>query len=786
LTDIQAYCLQCRAKVTMVDAHEGESKSGNPGIVGACPQCGRGLFRALPGGKRAPKSKAGSGRSKSAKGKGTKPATRSRRHRSGNLVIVESPTKARTIQRYLGKGYTVRASVGHVRDLLRSRLSVDTEKDFEPTYRIPNDKRSVVKELKSAVDSAREVYLATDLDREGEAIAWHVMAATELEPERARRVVFHEITPNAIRAAFEHPREIDQDLVDAQQARRILDRLVGYELSPLLWQKVRGRLSAGRVQSVAVRLIVDREREILAFDPQEYWSIDALLARTENRGEQFRASLSKADGEDPELRDEEATRLVVERLEGARYAVDSVKQGTRRRTPPPPFTTSTLQQEASRRLGYQAARTMRVAQQLYEGVDLGPEGSQGLITYMRTDSVHVAESALQEARQVIEERFGPEYLPESARHYRTRSRMAQEAHEAIRPTSVQRTPESVSQFLSRDQLALYRLIWRRLMASQMRPAVYKTLTVDVMADTDDGAHHYLFRASGSTLIFPGFLAVTGEADSKQKEPEIPAVAEGEALQALEILPEQHFTQPPPRFNEATLIKELESEGIGRPSTYASIISTILSRGYVERQQRSLVPTETGYVVTDLLVEHFPQVMDVGFTAHMESDLDEVAAGNKAWVPVVREFYGPFSERLALARDEIKDVRMEDEPAGFDCDQCGAPMVVKFGRFGKFVGCSRFPDCKNTKPFLERIGVACPKCGAELVRRRSKRGRLFYGCETYPDCDFSSVSRPLNQRCSRCGSLMVQRGRNSAQCIACEHREPIQAEEDDGQSLLEAG
>ncbi len=775
----------------MADAHEGVSKAGSPGMVGACPQCGRGLFRALPGGTRtqatAAKPKPAERKARTAKARPAKAAAAGARRRSGNLVIVESPTKARTIQRYLGRGYTVKASIGHVRDLLKSRLSVDTERDFEPTYRVPNDKKAVVKELKAAVDGARQVYLATDLDREGEAIAWHVMQATDLEPERARRVVFHEITPGAIKTAFEHPREIDTDLVDAQQARRILDRLVGYELSPLLWQKVRSRLSAGRVQSVAVRLIVDREREIHAFDPEEYWTIDALLERLEGQGEQFKAGLAKVDGEDADLRDEAAARLVCDRLAGADYDVGSVKRGVRRRTPPPPFTTSTLQQEASRRLGFQAARTMRVAQQLYEGVDLGAEGSQGLITYMRTDSVHVAESAVREARAVIESRFGPDYLPEAPRRYRTRSRMAQEAHEAIRPTSAHRTPESVSAHLSREQLQLYRLIWRRLLASQMNPAVYQTLTVEVTADTADRAHRYLFRASGSTLSFPGYLALGGESDSKQEEERpIPDVAEGEPLRALDILPEQHFTQPPPRYNEATLIKELEGKGIGRPSTYASIISTIISRGYVERQQRNLVPTETAYVVTDLLVEHFPQVMDVDFTAHMESDLDEVAAGNKAWVPVVRDFYEPFSRRLSLARKEIKDVRLEDEPAGIDCDRCGAPMVVKFGRFGKFVGCSRFPDCKNTKPFLERIGVACPKCGSELVRRRSKRGRLFYGCEAYPACDFSTMSLPLNQRCSRCGSLMVQRGRSMAQCIACEHRDPLQAAEIEEQPLAEAG
>ncbi|NPV09242.1 MAG: type I DNA topoisomerase [Anaerolineae bacterium] len=751
----------------MAEPHPSRAKSGAPGIAGQCPSCGSRLFRRTAGAAQSASSSKAPAR------------------RKGNLVIVESPTKARTIQRYLGRGYTVKASIGHVRDLLRSRLSVDTERNYEPTYRIPNDKRAVVRELKQAVDGANEVYLATDLDREGEAIAWHIMAATGLDPERARRVVFHEITQDAIREAFQHPRAIDHNLVDAQQARRILDRLVGYQLTPLLWEKVRSRLSAGRVQSVAVRLIVEREREIQAFVPEEYWTVDALLARVEAHDQQFKAALVKADGKDADLPDEESATQVCERLKGAAFRVDSIKRGTRRRSPPPPFTTSTLQQEASRVLRFQASRTMRVAQQLYEGVDLGPEGSVGLITYMRTDSVHVAESALREARSVAEERFGREYLPDSPRRYRTRSKRAQEAHEAIRPTSVLRTPERVAPHLSRDQLALYRLIWRRLVASQMKSAVYNTIAVEVAADTDDG-HHYLFRASGSTLAFPGYLAVYGGERGKGEEPEIPELSEGEPLVLLQLLPEQHFTQPPPRYNEASLIKELEGKGIGRPSTYAAIISTIIARGYVERQQRNLVPTDIAFVVNDLLVEYFPRVMDVGFTAQMEDDLDEIAAGRKKWVPVVDEFYRPFSQRLEHARREIKAVRMRDELAGVDCDVCGAPMLIKYGRFGKFIGCSNYPECRNTRPFLEKIGVTCPECGSELVQRRSRRGRVFYGCEAYPECRFATHSRPLKQRCLSCGGLMVQKGRSAAQCLACGKQAPLERSEEEQEQPVAEG
>ena len=790
MADIKAYCLKCKATVEMLDPHEALSKNGRPGIAGKCPTCGANLFRVSrrTAAASSPSSPAAGSASKSPKS--AKPGSRSRhpavaaaskhpatgeagstvraRRKSpavSSLVIVESPAKARTIQRYLGKDYLVRASIGHVRDLLRSRLSVDVEHDFAPTYRVPPDKKEIVKELKEAAASAKQVYLATDPDREGEAIAWHLVAATGLDPDRAQRVVFHEITKEAIDRAFAQPRGIDEHLVDAQQARRILDRLVGYQWSPLLWEKVRGHLSAGRVQSVAVRLLVDRERERQAFVPQEYWTLDALLHKAGD-AQTFKARLVRIGDHDASISDQAGADAACADLRDAAYSVLTVKRGTRRRSPGPPFITSTLQQEAGRVLGFQAARTMRIAQQLYEGIDLGGEGSTGLITYMRTDSVHVAESAISEARAYITAQFGPQYLPEKPNLFRTKSKSAQEAHEAIRPTSVHRTPEQLSASLSREQLALYRLIWRRFVASQMQPALYDVTTVDIDALPALSGQRYGLRASGTALRFPGYLAAYGESAEAEAESLLPPLEAGDALELIELLPEQHFTEPPPRYTEASLIKELESNGVGRPSTYASIISTIVSRNYVERDGRALVPTETAFIVNDLLVKYFPEVMDVGFTAQMEDDLDQIAAGKKEWVPVVAAFYGPFSQLLARARQEAEQVGVKDEPAGFDCDKCGAPMVIKYGRFGRFIGCSRYPECKNTKPILNKVGVKCPECGADLVQRRSRKGRTFYGCERYPDCKFATYGVPVPQRCANCGGLMVKQGRDKARCITC--------------------
>lgn len=728
------------------------TKRGQPGTRGVCAVCGARVFRmgrtpahaSLPKPKSAPKPK---GRREGAS-KG-----------DGRLVIVESPAKARTMRRFLCPGYEVKASVGHVRDLLKSRLSVDVENGFVPTYRVPREKRQVVKELREAAQGAAEVYLATDPDREGEAIAWHLIEAARIEVP-VHRVAFHEITKEAVNEAFSHPRGIDMRLVEAQQARRILDRLVGYKISPLLWRKVRGRLSAGRVQSVALRLIVEREREIEGFVPQEFWSIEAELAKEETRGQEprdsFRAKLERVRGEKVELGSQDEVQPILEELEGAPYIVERVKRQQRQRRPFPPFITSTLQQDAFHRLRFSTRRTMQVAQQLYEGVSLGAQGSVGLITYMRTDSVRVAGAAQGAARSYIQERFGPDFVPPYMPRYKTRAKGAQEAHEAIRPTSVSREPEAVKEFLTRDQYRLYDLIWRRFLASQMAPALFDATTVDVKA-----GRSYLFRASGSVLRFPGFLTVYEV--RREEEVVLPELTEGEPLDCLRLIPEQHFTKPPPRYNEATLVKALEGYGIGRPSTYAPIISTIQARGYVERVDRRLQPTELGTLICDLLIEHFPGIMDVGFTAQMEEELDLIASGEKARVPVLREFYGPFQKALERAEEEMEEV--EDEPTGELCEECGSPMVFKYGRYGKFIACSNYPQCKNTRSYLEKIGVLCPRCGGELVERRSRKGRRFYGCSNYPECDFTVGRRPLSERCPQCGGLLTA-SRKMAQCIEC--------------------
>jgi DNA topoisomerase-1 len=709
----------------------------------------------------------------------------------GKLVIVESPAKARTVRRFLGRGYQVEASVGHVRDLLHSKLSVDVEDNFRPTYRVPAQKREVVERLKKAVGQASEVYLATDPDREGEAIAWHLLAAAAVPEQIARRVVFHEITEPAIQEAFAHPRSLDMDLVNAQQARRILDRLVGYKISPLLWRNVRNRLSAGRVQSVAVRLVVEREREIQAFVPVEYWSIAAELAKQDTRGSDprpsFVAKLVKIRGDEVNLKDEPATQAVVDDLSGAQYVVGNVRKFQRQRKPLAPFITSTLQQEASNRLGFSAKRTMAVAQQLYEGVDLGQGERVGLITYMRTDSTHVAEPALAEVRSYIAETFGPDYLPEKPPVHKTRAAIAQEAHECIRPTSVRREPEAIKGALEQDQYRLYRLIWQRFVSSQMKPAIYDVASVDIKAGrlgpgvtvpTDKGlkafldALPYLFRTTQSTVAFPGFLLVYQDLkEERGTEDEevgtLPPLQVGEVLDLIRLIPEQHFTEPPPRYTEATLVRELEKHGIGRPSTYAPILSTIQVRGYVDRQNKYLIPTELGFVVNDLLVEHFSAIVDIPFTAHMEADLDRIAAGERDWVTVLREFYGPFEQTLEQAGRNIEKVEVPVEETGLTCEKCGSPMVVKTGRFGKFIACSNFPTCRNSKPYTIKTGAKCPQCGGDLLERRTRKGRTFYGCANYPQCRFSVWQRPLSRACPACGGLITEAGKNKTRCVQCQ-------------------
>ena len=765
---MEAYCVKCKGKREMAEPTAVFTKQAVCGTKGRCAVCGTGVYRmgrtpahdglvppvALP--------RAG--------------AKRVVRRRIGKLVIVESPAKARTIGKFLGKGYSVKASLGHVRDLLRSQLSVDVTNNFTPKYRIMSDRLALVKELRQDAAAAAEIYLATDLDREGEAIAWHLGEALKVEPERVRRVVFHEITKTAIKNAFENPREINSNLIDAQQARRILDRLVGYSLSPLLWAKIRGRLSAGRVQSVAVRLVVDREREIDQFEPVEYWTLHAELSKLAETSEKiFSAALHTIGGQrvgrdkDVPLDTQAALEPVLKDLEHAAWSVSNVKRGERKRNPAPPFTTSTLQQDASRRLGYTARRTMAVAQSLYEGVDLAGNGSVGLITYMRTDSLNVAAEAQAEVRELVTERYGADSLPATAPMYKTKAKGAQEAHEAIRPTSAMRTPEQVQADLTRDQFRLYQLIWRRLVASQMLPAIYETVAAEIDAAAQN--QNYGFRASGSLLRFPGFLQVYEEtvdedAQTEEDETEVPPLETGDALQLQKLLPEQHFTQPPPRFTEASLIKVLEENGIGRPSTYAPTITTIQARGYVLSESRRLMPTAIGIQVTDMLMEHFSDVLDVSFTKKMEEELDAIAEGERQWVPVIGEFYGPFAKQVERAQAEIEVVPQVPEYVDKDCPKCSQRLLVRYGRYGKFVACSGFPDCRHVEPLLEKIGVPCPTCTADLVERRTRKGRSFFGCIKYPECEWTSWKRPLSTPCPDCKGMLVQSSKTKSTCLEC--------------------
>jgi DNA topoisomerase-1 len=756
---LEAYCVKCKTKREIKDPQALFMNNGTPATRGTCPECGTTLFRMG-------KTEAHAGMTAPEPGA----------NRKGKLVIVESPAKARTVGRFLGKGYTVKASIGHVRDLLRSQLSVDVEHDFEPKYRVPKEKTAVVKEIKALAKTHEEIYLATDPDREGEAISWHLLQAANIPLKYTKRVVFHEITEPAIAEAFGHPRDIDMSLVDAQQARRVLDRLVGYNLSPLLWRKVRPRLSAGRVQSVALRLVVEREREIDAFVPEEYWTVEAEF-RPQGLKETFIAKLAKVDAEDPKFGKEDQVKPVLADMEASAYTISKIKRGERRRTPSAPFITSTLQQEASRKLGYTARRTMALAQQLYEGVDLG-DGAVGLITYMRTDSTNVSELAQAEARQFISERYGEGFLPKEPPKFKTKVAGAQEAHEAIRPTSVLRQPESIKEFLNRDQFRLYQLVWQRFVASQMTAAVFDTLSVEVTGKSS--AHEYLLRASGSTVKFPGFMIVYEEAKDEDQAPaeeeaeaRIPSgIAERQEQRLVRLLPEQHFTQPPPRFSEASLVRLLEEFGIGRPSTYAPIMGVLQERGYVIRDQKRLVPTETGILVNDMISEHFPNIVDTGFTANMEADLDRIAAGELNWVSKMREFYGPFAEQVKLAEERMPEMNFGPEPIGRQCPDCGKELVISWGRYGKFIACSGFPDCRHTEPWLEKIGVKCPKDGGELAIRKTRKGRIFYGCTNYPACDFTTWKQPLPHPCPECGGLLVIANKNFAQCTQCEEQFPL--------------
>ncbi|CAH8769989.1 type I DNA topoisomerase [Paenibacillus dendritiformis] len=693
-----------------------------------------------------------------------------------SLVIVESPAKAKTIGKYLGSKYIVKASMGHVRDLPKSQIGVEIEQDFAPKYITIRGKGSVLKELKDARKKVKKVYLAADPDREGEAIAWHLAHALELDETEACRVVFNEITKQAVKDAFKTPRQINMDLVHAQQARRILDRLVGYKISPLLWKKVKKGLSAGRVQSVSVKLIIDRENEIDAFIPEEYWTITAKLEAGKSK---FEAKFYGMNGVKKELSNEAEVNEVLNALQKQAFVVSEVKEKERLRHPSAPFTTSSLQQEAARKLNFRAAKTMSVAQQLYEGVDLGKEGTVGLITYMRTDSTRISPTAQEEAKEYIGSQFGAEYVPESPRQYVKKAANAQDAHEAIRPTSVLRSPDQMKPFLSRDQHRLYKLVWERFVASQMTSAIMDTMTVDLQAGD------VTFRANGSKVRFPGFMKVYVEGNDDgtvEDDKLLPPLKPGDKLKQEAIEPKQHFTQPPPRYTEARLVKTLEELGIGRPSTYAPTLETIQKRGYVAIEEKKFVPTELGELVIQLMEEFFPEILDAEFTAHMEEDLDHVEEGQQDWVKVLSDFYESFEKRLQVAEEEMKEVEIEDEVSDEICEKCGRHFVYKMGRFGKFLACSGFPDCRNTRPIVKDTGVACPKCKeGKLVERRSKKGRVFYGCDRYPDCDYVMWDRPSVKPCPSCGSLMVEKRSKQGtklQCTQCDHNEMMQDNEDD--------
>ncbi|MUV39975.1 DNA topoisomerase [Lentibacillus sp. JNUCC-1] len=691
---------------------------------------------------------------------------------SDYLVIVESPAKAKTIERYLGKKYTVKASMGHVRDLPKSQMGVDVDNEYQPKYITIRGKGDILKDLKKAAKKAKRIYLAADPDREGEAIAWHLAHALNVDDQTDCRVVFNEITKESVKASFKHPRKINENLVDAQQARRILDRLVGYNISPLLWKKVKKGLSAGRVQSVAVKMIIDRENEIKNFKPEEYWSITADFLKDQ---ETFEGSFYGIDGKKQDLPNREEVDAILNKLQGDTFSVDKVNKRERKKNPAKPFTTSSLQQEAARKLNFRAKKTMMIAQQLYEGIDLGKKagGIQGLVTYMRTDSTRVSDTAKQEAKGYIEEQYGKNYLG----FYKAGKKQegAQDAHEAIRPTSVLRDPKSLKSILSRDQYRLYKLIWERFLASQMAPAILDTMTVHLLNNNVE------FRATGSVVKFKGFMKIYVEGtddDKKTEDKRLPELVEGTDVKASKISPNQHFTQPPPRYTEARLVRTMEEKGIGRPSTYAPTLDTIQRRGYVSMDNKRFVPTELGTIVIDIVQEFFPEIINVDFTAKMENDLDSIEDGDMNWVKLIDHFYVDFNKRLQKAEQEMEKIEIKDEPAGIDCEKCGHEMVYKMGRYGQFLACSNFPDCRNTKPILKKIGVTCPKCKqGDVVERKSKKRRIFYGCDRFPECDFVSWDKPISRPCPKCSGLLVEKKRKKetqVQCTSCSYKESTQS------------
>ena len=687
------------------------------------------------------------------------------------LVIVESPAKAKTIERYLGKKFKVKASMGHIRDLPKSQMGVDIEKQFEPKYITIRGKGPILKDLKTAAKKAKKIYLAADPDREGEAIAWHLANSLNVDIESDCRVVFNEITKDAIKESFKHPRAINMDLVDSQQARRVLDRLVGYNISPLLWKKVKKGLSAGRVQSVAVRLIIEREREIKAFVPEEYWSIEGSFIKGKNN---FEASFYGMNGKKIELHSEEDVKKITSQLKDNKFTVDKVSKKERKRNPAVPFTTSSLQQEAARKLNFRAKKTMMLAQQLYEGIDLGKEGTVGLITYMRTDSTRISEVAQGEAFEFINSNYGKEYTRDEKKKEKKNAKV-QDAHEAVRPTSIGREPNKVKEFLSRDQFRLYKLIWERFIASQMASAIMDTMSVD-LSNGD-----VKFRANGSKIKFPGFMKVYVEGTDDnvdEKDRQLPDLKEGDTVLNKDIETKQHFTQPPPRYTEARLVRTLEELGIGRPSTFAPTLDTIQKRGYVALENKRFIPTELGEIVLELILEFFPEILNIEFTANMEQDLDNIEAGKVDWVKVIDEFYQTFEKRLEVAEQEMQTIEIKDEPAGEDCEECGHPMVYKMGRYGKFMACSNFPDCRNTKAIVKDIGVKCPKCHeGNIIERKSKKRRIFYGCDRFPECDFISWDKPLQRPCPKCENMLVEKKLKKGiqvQCVNCDYKEEPQS------------
>ena len=673
------------------------------------------------------------------------------------LVIVESPSKAKTIGKYLGSHYKVVASVGHVRDLPKSKLGIDIDNDFEPQYISIRGKGEIIKELRKEAKKASKVYLATDPDREGEAISWHLAYLLGIDPDKPCRIVFNEITKNTIKEAIKHPRKIDLHLVDAQQARRVLDRLVGYQISPLLWRKVRKGLSAGRVQSAALKILCDREKEIRQFQPKEYWTITAEF----KKGKTFSAKLAEYKKKKIVIENKEQNDRILEELKKGSYTVTSLNRRERIKKPYAPFTTSSLQQEASTKLNFNTKKTMMIAQQLYEGVEIKGQGSVGLITYLRTDSVRISEEAKAAAASYILENFGKEYAGKNV--FSNKKKDIQDAHEAIRPSNIALEPEKIKDSLSSDQFKLYRLIWCRFMASQMASARFDNLQAEIQNGD------YTFKTTGSKLLFDGYQKVYKNSIDDDKDRLLPALEEQEKLDAEDVRGEQNFTQPPSRYTEASLVKELEEKNIGRPSTYAPIVGTLTERKYVTREKKALLPTELGFLVTGLMEEYFKEIVDVNFTAEMEDKLDDVELDEVQWKQVIRDFYSPFEKELAAADQAIEKVKVEDQPTGEVCELCGKPMVLKTGRFGEFIACSGYPECKNTKPVVRSINVKCPKCGRDIVARKSKKGRVFYGCSGYPECDQSFWYKPVNKKCPKCGSLLVEK-KTKTTALACSNAE----------------